>query len=271
MGLLEQLMERLEKLNARLDAIEGIAVIIENQTTEPVTVVGTETIVPAAPTETELDSNGLPWDERIHAGTKRKNADQSWSRRKGINDLDYNTVVAELKAAASTPDAPAPVTTTTAPVVPAKPGIPAKPGVPVKPGVPAAPKKASIEALNTLTNDFGVDYDLVTSELFAKHGATTYNEIPATAIGEVMESAKKWVESLTSITDECDTLNKLAEGTDLQKDVTDGVNTFIETHGGKDGKIGTVPYSATHALFMDLATYANQWDDYFKSLTPASE
>lgn len=258
MGLLEQLMERLEKLNARLDAMEGTAVTEE---TEIVTAQG-ETIVPAAQVGTELDSNGLPWDERIHAGTKRKNADQSWSRRKGINDLDYNTVVAELKGATPAP------TTTTAPVVPAKPGIPAKPGVPVKPGAPAAPKKASIEALNTLTNDFGVDYDLVTSELFAKHGATTYNEIPATAIGEVMESAKKWVESLTSITDECDTLNKLAEGTEHQQDITDGINTFIETHGGKDGKIGTVPYSAAHALYVDLAGYANQWEAF---LTPASE
>lgn len=36
----------------------------------------------------ELDTDGLPWDARIHAGTKRKNADGRWTAKKGINDPD---------------------------------------------------------------------------------------------------------------------------------------------------------------------------------------
>lgn len=34
----------------------------------------------------ETDTDGLPWDARIHAGTKNKNADGRWKAKKGIND-----------------------------------------------------------------------------------------------------------------------------------------------------------------------------------------
>lgn len=59
--------------------------------------------VPAAPESpaggVELDADGLPWDERIHAGTKRKNADGRWTAKRGINDPDFvPRVVAQLRA-----------------------------------------------------------------------------------------------------------------------------------------------------------------------------
>jgi hypothetical protein len=47
----------------------------------------------------ELDADALPWDERIHAGTKRKNADGRWTAKRGINDPDLvPRVVAQLRA-----------------------------------------------------------------------------------------------------------------------------------------------------------------------------
>jgi hypothetical protein len=46
----------------------------------------------------ERDANGLPWDERIHAGTKSKNADGSWRNRRNVPEAEYNAIVAELKA-----------------------------------------------------------------------------------------------------------------------------------------------------------------------------
>lgn len=57
---------------------------------------------PAAPAAqaslAELDKNGLPWDERIHAGTKAKNADGSWRQRRGLNDEGLvKRVEAELR------------------------------------------------------------------------------------------------------------------------------------------------------------------------------
>lgn len=46
----------------------------------------------------ETDTDGLPWDARIHAGTKNKNADGRWKAKKGINDPAFvDRVKAELR------------------------------------------------------------------------------------------------------------------------------------------------------------------------------
>ena len=45
----------------------------------------------------DLDSNGLPWDERIHAGSKKQNKDGSWKARKGVGDETKKVVEAELR------------------------------------------------------------------------------------------------------------------------------------------------------------------------------
>ena len=84
MGLLEQLLARLDTLNARLDALEGkevnvtIQPVIKKAITEGEVISEGEVFIegdhPAEPA-LELDKNCIPWDERIHAGTKRKNAD----------------------------------------------------------------------------------------------------------------------------------------------------------------------------------------------------
>jgi hypothetical protein len=63
--------------------------------------------VPAAPSTSapsgELDVKGVPWDERIHAGTKARNADGSWRQRRGLNDPALVArVEAELRAGGPT-------------------------------------------------------------------------------------------------------------------------------------------------------------------------
>lgn len=45
--------------------------------------------------DVELDVNGLPWDARIHAGTKAKNADGSWRYMRGV---DKENLVPEVEA-----------------------------------------------------------------------------------------------------------------------------------------------------------------------------
>lgn len=61
----------------------------------------------AAPPAT--DKNGLPWDERIHAGTKALNADGTWKKRRGVDDATVAAVTAELTGAAPQPEpTPAP-------------------------------------------------------------------------------------------------------------------------------------------------------------------
>lgn len=45
-----------------------------------------------------LDTAGLPWDARIHAGTKATNKDGTWSRRRNTPDEVFAQVMAELKS-----------------------------------------------------------------------------------------------------------------------------------------------------------------------------
>jgi hypothetical protein len=50
----------------------------------------------------DVDSRGLPWDERIHAGTKATNADGSWRNKRGVDKALVEAVEAELAASALT-------------------------------------------------------------------------------------------------------------------------------------------------------------------------
>jgi len=78
---------------------------------------GTDAIVPAPATDGELDVNGLPWDDRIHASTRTKLVTGAWKNKRGIDATLLANVEAELKgdvapAPTPTPDvAPAPTPT----------------------------------------------------------------------------------------------------------------------------------------------------------------
>ncbi len=102
----------------------------------------------AAPVSSfERDAKGLPWDERIHAGTRGQNNDGSWKRRKGVDDATVAVVTAELTAAHGVvPNAPpSPVDMASpAPVATAAVDVPTPPAPPVEtivvpPVVPAPP------------------------------------------------------------------------------------------------------------------------------------
>ena len=45
----------------------------------------------------DIDANGLPWDERIHASTKTKVVNGSWKRKRGVDDAVIADVEAELR------------------------------------------------------------------------------------------------------------------------------------------------------------------------------
>lgn len=42
------------------------------------------------------DKSGLPWDERIHSSNKKLTAKGEWTRRRGVDDITFETVKAEL-------------------------------------------------------------------------------------------------------------------------------------------------------------------------------
>ena len=92
------------------------------------------------------DSDGLPWDARIHAGSKKLNADGTWKKRKKPSDLNddewtaqVEAVRAELKSLMAVP-VPPPVAAPEVPVAaPEVPEIPVEgAGIP-----PVAPPPVS--------------------------------------------------------------------------------------------------------------------------------
>lgn len=56
-----------------------------------------------------LDSRGLPWDERIHAGSKGQLQDGSWRFKRKLNEDYIKEVETELRAAVQRADNPAPI------------------------------------------------------------------------------------------------------------------------------------------------------------------
>lgn len=98
----------------------------------------------------DLDADGLPWDERIHAGSKTKTTKGVWTAKRGVNDGAFIAKVkAELRALMAIPAAPAaPPVQAQIPMPPAAPPAPivtaagAAVGLPVAPLPPGSPEAA---------------------------------------------------------------------------------------------------------------------------------
>ncbi len=72
----------------------------------PVDTAGDLTLtISATSTAVPLDSQGLPWDSRIHASTKTFIADGSWKLRRGVDPAEVEKVKAQLKELMAVPQA----------------------------------------------------------------------------------------------------------------------------------------------------------------------
>lgn len=98
----------------------------------------TSPATPAAPVATtaELDDNGVPWDERYHAGTKTKNKNGTWKSRRGMTDAEKDEAEAYEESFSGSE-----------PATPAAPAAPVAPTPPAAPVAPAAPAPVSFEEL----------------------------------------------------------------------------------------------------------------------------
>lgn len=165
---------------------------VPNVPTAPVTVAPTASgAAPSIPASgVELDKNGLPWDERIHAGTKTKLKSGEWKAKKQVDAALVAQVEAELRArVAATPAAPvaaAPV----APVAPAAPVVDpaavfggAAPGVPPAPAIPTAPPVASLAPAATVAPSAVADPATFEQLMPRITAAVTAGIMPPTAVG----------------------------------------------------------------------------------------
>jgi hypothetical protein len=112
--------------------------------------VGVKGTNPYDRTGVERDSDGIPWDERIHASTKSTNKDGTWTRRRNTPDATFDAVMAELRGAntARTMEAAAPLTppepSAADAFAPTPPPVPTPPAAtaPTPPPAPATPPAA---------------------------------------------------------------------------------------------------------------------------------
>lgn len=276
MGLLEQLLARLDALNARLDKLENgqpvSVTMCVNQTTPSSTAANDDDATNQS--AVELDKNGIPWDERIHAGTKRKNADGTWSLKKGVDKELAAQIIAEYQSA--TPTAPA---TPSKPSAPAAPSAPAKPGVPVAPSkpsapVPPAPPKAedagpAVKAArlsNILINDMGVDYDLVIAGVLAPRNYDQFGSVPAEEAADVLKDLEKWEENLKNLVKEFADLRGMAEGTEHEQAVEDGLAYYVSNNDGEGDDPATIPFAKLYDAYVEVAKWSNEWEPVLAAL-----
>lgn len=273
MGLLEQLLARLDALNARLDVLEGKDVTVNIQPVIKKTISEGEVEIkgdsPAEPA-VELDKNGIPWDERIHAGTKRKNADGTWSLKKGVDKELAAQIIAEYQVAT-----PTTTTVPAAPAAPAKPGVPpAPPSAPSKPGVPPAPPKAedagpTVKAArlsNVLINDMGVDYDLVIAGVLTPRNYDQFGSVTIEEAVDVLKDLEKWEENLKNLVKEFADLRSMAEGTEHAQAVEEGLAYYVSNNDGEGDDPATIPFAKLYDAYVEVAKWSNEWEPVLAAL-----
>lgn len=91
----------------------------------------------------------MPWDERIHAGTKVKTADGTWRMKRNVDPALVTTVTAELRALMNVPAGGAPAVAEPWPF--AVPG--AAPAVPNVPAPAPAPPSPTIQTAASVVTD----------------------------------------------------------------------------------------------------------------------
>lgn len=139
----------------------------------------------AAPVEPDaepevLDAHGFPWDDRIHASSKARNADGTWRQRRNLDPAIRETVEEELKDKGFGKTVPIPVPTPPAPVV--ETAVPTPPAPAVETAVPTPPApSAPVAETFVPTITFPELMSRVTGAVSA--GKLSMSEIPAILTG----------------------------------------------------------------------------------------
>lgn len=118
----------------------------------------------------QLDADGIPWDERIHSGNPTLTADGRWRKKRGVSEVYYGQIHAELSGTgitssetaqngsptAETQAAPPPPVSPVPTAPPVEPSVPNAPATPtVAPPAPTAAPSASVESAPVATDGAG--------------------------------------------------------------------------------------------------------------------
>lgn len=176
-----------EALTTAADSIPGEATTVTPKPEAQVT--------PQQVADAELDSDGLPWDERIHASTKSKTAAGAWTKRRGVDDATRDAVIAELREAYPAPaqEAPAPAP---APAAPAAPAAPQVPSISVPTPAPAAPKSKYEELVDWIARNSG-EGKALTDDYIKQVFESNNTELAALAGND--DACVQWLEALRGV------------------------------------------------------------------------
>lgn len=270
MGILEQMNAKLDTILAQMNQVQipakSVSISVENNT--DTALITEQTKAGVTVTTVELDKNGIPWDERIHAGTKRKNADGTWSLKKGVDKELAAQIIAEYQSAApSKPSAPA---APSAPTPPSPPSAPSKPSAPVPPAPPkaedAGPTVKAAHLSNVLINDMGVDYDLVIAGVLAPRNYDQFGSVPAEEAADVLKDLEKWEENLKNLVKEFADLRGMAEGTEHAQAVEDGLAYYVSNNDGEGDDPATIPFAKLYDTYVEVAKWSNEWEPVLAAL-----
>lgn len=157
-----------------------------------------ETVNDAPPA---TDKNGLPWDERIHAGTKALNGDGTWKKRRGVDDATVAAVTAELTGAAP---APTPEPTPAPQPEPTPEPTPAPTPAPVPSTNRIQDFQQIVQELQKAGTAAAADYmprfhGVIVQTLLKKSGVTTVPEATTEQMQKMYEIRDVLITNMTSI------------------------------------------------------------------------
>jgi hypothetical protein len=104
----EALADLIDRTGVKVEDVPPVTVSVVDQakvqyeemlTAGIVDPVGTHPIVIHRATNDNLDSSGLPWDARIHAGSRERNTDGSWRvrrRPKGVEEAEWDATLTRV-------------------------------------------------------------------------------------------------------------------------------------------------------------------------------
>lgn len=158
--------------------------------------------IPAAPTpaaqitptqiaNAELDKGGLPWDARIHAGTKTKTQKGDWTRKKGVDDAVFDAVIAELRQQYPAAAPVAAVATVTAPAAPVTASVPA-----ISVPAPAAPVTPYAQLTDWLAKNTGDGKPLTSAWV---NDQFTANSTSLAALAANQEASAQFLEAFRGV------------------------------------------------------------------------
>ena len=245
----------------------------------PVAVSPTVIVTPMASAAAEVDSEGTPWDERIHSGAKTQvksllvTGGKAWRMKKGkdITPEFVEQVKAEIKGApvVAAPVVAAPVVAApvvAAPVVAAP--VVAAPVVAapvVAAPVVAAPvvpdntaiRVEAIKVINRIVTDYGVTYDDVIAILVDEFKVPDFEGLVDAQYKPVLDRMIKFEADYKAVNDMITQIRAWG-GETYQADVEAGLLTFFKAVNAES--LGGVFHSDLPTITETIRGYYQSWE-----------